>query len=269
MSEFDIFDTLSSKTNVPDFPLAKEGGCLHLNISTDYGMIECQDCGIEIKPQEVKVPSPIDNRSVLDNNRCWAPKKKSRGIRDDLKGLGIPDPVINIADDIFKIVTEGGIYRDEKRKSIIVACLLEAYKISGIPMSLQTLQEKIPINNITTGMKIVETKIKKYDVDRKRITHTSPVDSIRDILAKWENNTEVSGDIIQIYSTIEDQSSLINRSRAKSVAAGVIWYYVIKTHRNNIKLKDFSKKVELSESTITKIAKEISAILVTPHILAY
>jgi len=276
--EFDVFTQLEQElaTPQPESPSTRietvSLSCIHSNVTAEYGICICLDCGLELKKgltNESKMYTSIDNRSMGDGNRCWAPKKKNKSIRDDLKGLGFPDPVINEADSIFKTVTEGGIFRVDKRKSIIVACLMEAYKILGERVSLESLLEKIPVDNISPGMKIVETKIKIYDTDRKRITHTSPIDSIRDILAGWDSSDETITQVIKLYELIEDKSSMLNRSRAKSVAAAVIYYYALATNRSNIKLKEFSKRVCLSESTIVKNAKEISAILQTPDILAY
>lgn len=288
IDEFEVFNQLdqelsSTQLEIPDvlcpgsstrpcIVAELEPLCAHINVSDEYGISVCLDCGIEIRKgisNESKMYASIDKRSIGDGNRCWAPKKKNRSIRDDLRGMGFPDPVINEADSIFKTVTEGGIFREDKRKSIIVACLMEAYKILGESVSLESLLEKIPINNITAGMKIVETKIKRYDTERKRVTHTSPVDSIRDILSTWDSDADTVEKIVKLYEMVEDKSSMLNRSRAKSVAAAIIYYYAIATKRNNIKIREFSKRVGLSESTIIKNAKEISAVLQTPEILGY
>lgn len=270
--EFDVFDQLDQQNRSEPIITIPTEHCTHSSVSSEFGITTCLDCGIETQSTasiESKMYTVTDNRSIGDGNRCWAPKKKTRSIRDDLKGLGFPDPIITEADAIFKLVTEGNIYREGKRKSIIVACLMEAYKIQGDKVSLESIIAKLPVSNVTAGMKIVETKIKKYDVDRKRVTYTSPVDSIRDILNKWDSDESTISAVIKLYEMVDNKSSLLNRSRAKSVAAAVLYYYALATKRSNIKLREFSGLVELSESTITKLAKEISAILETPDVLAY
>lgn len=271
-NDFDAFDDFNDFNDIKEEPKNSAVECKHLNIVNENGINACVDCGISVTcgiSNESKMYTAIDNRSIGDGNRCWAPKKKTKSIRDDVKGLGIPEKIINEADLIFNIVTEGDIFRVDKRRSIIIACLFEAYKILGEKVTLESLLEKIPSTNITIGMRLVETKIKKYDIERKRVTYTSPVDSIRDILSGWDSNPETIEEVIKIYDKIEDKSSMLNRSRARSVAAAVIYYYALLTGRNNIKLKEFSKRVELSESTIAKNAKEISAILQTPNVISY
>lgn len=283
-SDFDVFEKLaeyeqqieSKSPKIEDItchvtPLIGSG-CKHINVSTDCGITECLDCGEQISTvvsTESKMFVSTDNRTMGDGNRCWAPTKKTKGIREDVKGLGFPDPVINKAEDIFKVVTEGNIFRVDKRKSIIVACLLEAYKILKIPITLETLLQRIPTENITVGTKLVETKIKKYDTERTRVTYSSPEDSIRDIMAHWDSDPETLNRVIELYRSVDNQSQLLNRSRPRSVAAGVIYYYVLSTKRDNITLSAFSEVAKLSESTIQKIAREISAILKTKHVLSY
>lgn len=281
IDEFEIFNQLENTLNETNINNQENNrmknemnkdNCSHENISNEYGICICLECGIELKnglSNESKMYSSLDNRSIGDGNRCWAPKRKTKSIRDDVKDLGIPDSVINEADSIFKTVTNGGIYRSDKRRSIIANCVFEAYKILGERVSFESLLEKFNLSNATIGMRLVETKIKEYDKERKRITHTSPIDSIYDILNGWESDKETIEKIIELYKKIEDKSSMLNRSRAKSVAAAVVYYYALVTKRKNIKLKEFSKRVSLSESTITKNAKEISAILQTPDVLSY
>lgn len=283
-SDFDVFDQLENLSSPPEDsiqeispkdPIQEGTTCVHPNTTLDdLGVCTCDDCGVEVKKtalSDSKMYTATDNRSLGDGNRCWAPKKKLKSIRDDLKGLGFSDAIVNETYSIFRLVTKDGIFRVDKRKSILLACLQEAHKNLKCPVSLESLLEKMPIGagNITIGMRLLETKIKKYDLERSRVTYTSPVDSIQDLLSKWDSDSKTIEEIIRLYHKIDDKSSLLNRSRAKSVAAGLIYYYALATKRTNIKLKEFSKKVELSESTITKLAKEISAILSTPEVLVY
>ena len=269
-SDFSVFEELDQKIA----PLALPTNCMcqHNNTSISEGITECLDCGEQLKIsliEESKMFVSTDNRSINDGNRCWAPKKKMKGIYEDVKGMGFPDPIVSVADGIFQKVTNGSIFRVAKRKAIIVACLMEAYKLEKQNISLEFILSRIPVSNITMGTKIVETKIKKYDVERNRSTYTSPEDNIRDIMSKWNDDPFVVEAVIELFRKVDDKSSLLNRSRTKSVAAAIVYYYALSTKRKNINLKEYALRVELSESTIQKLAKEISAVLDTPHILAY
>ena len=61
---------------------------------------------------------------------------------------------------------------------------------------------------------------------------------------------------------IKNKSSIINRSRPQSVASSLIYFFLCKIKgANNVNIKDFVKKVKLSELTINKIVKEIESII--------
>lgn len=269
--DFDVFDMVETKATQPSAESSVvENGCTHQYTIVEQGVNVCGDCGVEVPYSSKKTSTNVvPENGGYDGNRCWAPKKRVKSIRDDLKGLGIPDSIINEADAIFKIVTKGQIFRVDKRRSIIVACLMEAYKIMGTPVTLEYILGMIPISNVTIGMRLVETRIKIYDTERKRKTYTSPADSIRDILSWWDNKDQIEKDIIAMYESIENKSMILNRSRAKSVAAAVVYYYALKNKKTNVVLDEFSDRIGLSGSTIMRNAREISAIFKTPKILAY
>jgi transcription initiation factor TFIIIB Brf1 subunit/transcription initiation factor TFIIB len=59
---------------------------------------------------------------------------------------------------------------------------------------------------------------------------------------------------------VKNRSSNLNRARPNSIASAIIYYWITKKNIN-ITLKEFAKKTNLSEITISKISKEISTIL--------
>jgi transcription initiation factor TFIIIB Brf1 subunit/transcription initiation factor TFIIB len=72
-------------------------------------------------------------------------------------------------------------------------------------------------------------------------------------------------EVIDIYYKIKNKSSKLNRSRPQSVSSSLVYYWICKKNIN-ISLKDFAKKVELSELTIQKNTKEVAEVLGTPQI---
>jgi len=81
-------------------------------------------------------------------------------------------------------------------------------------------------------------------------------------MLKFEANDEMIEEVNALYKKINNRSSKLNRSRPQSVAAALTFYWIC-TKNRKITIKDFSKKVELSELTISKNAKEIANILGT------
>ncbi len=265
MDEFDVFEECKNFLSPPAPPSpptpssASSEECPHLNRNVEMGKVECLDCGLELKTLLVDTGG--------DGERYWAPRPKSKGIKVDLEGI-FPDPIISKTSDIFENVTEGAIFRIDRRRSIIAACVMEAYKILKIPITQQEVLNRYPVANINTGVKMVEMRIKKFDTDRVRKTYTSPEESIRDILGKWEDGDDFLTEVIELYRGIEGKSNLINRARAKSVAAAVIYYFILAMNKNTT-IAEFCKAVELSSATIVKLAREVSAVMQTPEVLSY
>ena len=77
---------------------------------------------------------------------------------------------------------------------------------------------------------------------------------------KFSGTDEQKAEVFDIYEKIKNKSSKINRSRPQSTASGIVYFWICKKNIN-ISLKEFAKKVELSELTISKIVKEICRIL--------
>ena len=77
---------------------------------------------------------------------------------------------------------------------------------------------------------------------------------------KFSATLEQKLEVTHLYEQIHNKSSKINRSRPRSVAAGLIYYWMC-VHNKNILLKDFIKFVKLSELTVDRLAKEIKDIL--------
>ena len=90
--------------------------------------------------------------------------------------------------------------------------------------------------------------------------HITPVNLIEDIMNKFSATPEQKLEVINLYSQIHNKSSKINRSRPRSVAAGLIYYWM-ELNNKNILLKDFIQFVKLSELTVDRLAKEIKDIL--------
>ena len=67
--------------------------------------------------------------------------------------------------------------------------------------------------------------------------------------------------VIEFYNSIRNRSSLFNRSRPKSVAAGTIYYYLTTTTDNPMRIHTFANLVKLSAITVRKIVAEIETIV--------
>ena len=73
-------------------------------------------------------------------------------------------------------------------------------------------------------------------------------------------------EVVELYNKTKNKSSKLNRSRPQSVASALTYYWIC-SKKMDISLKKFAQKVDLSELTIQKNAKEVSIVLGTTDII--
>lgn len=245
--------------------------CTHEETALEKGIIICINCGEEITKKiqhtkEWRYYSQSDNRHSSDPNRVQIRKSDERNIDKDVENMGFSDKIIREANKIYFQVTGDRIYRGNSRKAIVFACIFHSYKLTGKPQSHERLINVFDLNRKTglKGLKHVNLHAPKNS--SIRTTYITPVNLIEEIMNKFQATQEQKTEVVELYNKIKNKSSRLNRSRPQSVSAGLIYYY-IRLKNKNITLKQFTKKVSLSELTVNKIAKEIGEVLGTPNIM--
>jgi transcription initiation factor TFIIIB Brf1 subunit/transcription initiation factor TFIIB len=282
MSEFKLLDEVLSNYNNLRFSDKDttigitqqiEKICLHENVIDENGGKLCTECGIELQKnisleKEWRYYGANDTKHTSDPNRCHMRKIEERSILKDVEPYGFAPKVVSRADIYYKEVTGGKIYRGNSRKSIVFACIFNAYKTLNTPQTCTNLikifglERKAALN----GLKHVNLHAPKDSPIRT--TYITAENLIEDVMKKFNANKEQVSDVTTLYSRIKNRSTMLNRSRPLSVAAGLVYYYTLIT-KKGIPIKKFVEKVQLSELTVNKLAREISKILKTPEILSY
>jgi len=158
-------------------------------------------------------------------------------------------------------LTKGKIFRGNSRKAIIFGCVFHSIKLNGKSYTCDSLREifKLDRKNILRGLKHVSLNAPKTSHIRIKQNFS---DLIEECASKFDLSDEDKKEILTIYDKVKNKSPVINRSRPQSVTSSLIYYFLCKKKgSNNVNIKDFIKKVKLSELTITKITKEISRII--------
>ena len=93
-----------------------------------------------------------------------------------------------------------------------------------------------------------------------RTSYITPENLVKEIMNKFNSTESQIQEVIELYAKIKNRSSILNRSRPQSVAAGLVRYYILLKDKG-ITMSDFKEKVQLSELTINRIVKEIGKIL--------
>lgn len=279
MSDFELFNkalkeynkTEKSKDSDPEKSDSDDSknnectSCLHFNVTNEKGVIECIDCGEEISKKiqhtkEWRYYGQADSRHNSDPNRVQQRKLEERNIYKDVENMGFSDKIISEANTIYFQVTQGKIFRGNSRKAIVFACIFHAYKLSGKPQSHEKLIGIFKLDRKTglKGLKHVNLHAPKDS--QIRTTYITPINLVEEIMDKFSATKEQKDEVIQLYHQIKNKSSKLNRSRPQSVASGIVYYWICKKDKD-ITLKQFTKKVALSELTVSNIAKEISDVI--------
>lgn len=280
-TSFDIFDEFDGVEvediedfedidNIEDTDVIDENNdCKHLIIINEGGTLLCNDCGKELSKvmsyeKDWRYYGSDDTRKNSDPNRCHIRKMEDKSIFKDVENFGFSDKIVNSANDIYTQVTKGKIYRGNSRKAIIFGCIFHSIKLNGKSYTCENLREifKLDRKIILKGLKHVNLNAPKESQIRSKIN--SSKDLVDEYIQKFDMTEEDKVEIFDLYQKIKNKSSMINRSRPQSVTSSLIYYYICKKKGfNNVNIKDFVKKVNLSELTINKISKEIYKIVNT------
>lgn len=249
----------------------EENKCKHVNITNANGAVSCIDCGEEIEKtvfqeKEWRYYGQADTKRSSDPTRVQIRKCEEKNIFKDVESMDFSDKIVSLANQIYVQVTKGQIFRGNSRKSIIFACIFHAYKLSGHP---QTHERLIQIFNLNRKIGLKGLKHVNLNAPKDSAIHTTyitPVNLVEDLMNKFSATEEQKAEVIDLYNKIKNKSSKLNRSRPQSVSSGLVFYWIC-CKGIDISLKEFAKKADLSDLTITKITKEISDILKTPEII--
>jgi transcription initiation factor TFIIIB Brf1 subunit/transcription initiation factor TFIIB len=269
-NDFSLFEEALDKYNTTN-KTTNNNNCNHTEITVEKNITSCIQCG-EILNKEImhekewRYYGTSDSKRTSDPNRVQIRKTDERNIFKDVENMGFSETITNKANEIYIQVTKGQIYRGNSRKAIIFACIFHSYKISGNHQTPENLIKLFGLNrkNGLKGLKIVNVNAPKDS--QIHTTYITPEHLIKDIMSKFQATQTHINEVIELYSKIKNRSSKLNRSRPQSVAASLTYYWICKK-KLNISLKEFAKKVDLSELTINKNAKEVETVLNTPNII--
>jgi transcription initiation factor TFIIIB Brf1 subunit/transcription initiation factor TFIIB len=241
--------------------------CPHEILIKEGGQLLCSDCGIELW----KVLSyDKDWRSgTNDPSRCYTRKFDDKNIFIDVEKFNFPLHVTNLANTIYEIVSKEKIYRGNTRRCLIFASIYHAINIEGGDMSityscdfLRSLFE-LDRKSALKGLRIVSMcsrQLTGFDVKTKYVT---AIEFINEYVSKYithlskEELDTHKKSIIGLSEQLKTKNkNILGKSRPQSVAISLIYRHF----QHDIVLKDFCKKVNLSENTVLKLVKEIDRI---------
>lgn len=266
MANFKLFEeALSNLDSEKEIRVKIErNSCKHENVIDEKGVKVCIDCSVELEKEitfdkEWRYYGKSDTKNSSDPTRVHLRKEDDKNIFKDVRGMNFQDKIVSEANVLYLQTTKGKIKRGKSRKSIIFACIYEAFLREG---NVQIPNNLIQVFGIERrdglqGRKFLELHLPKKMQKHNQIT---PVHLIKDIMKKFDASEDKINEVIEIYNMVKNRHTKLNRARPQSVAAGLTYYWFQKNNIN-INIKEFSGKVKLSELTISKICAIISGIL--------
>ena len=239
--------------------------CKHINVSDDNGIVTCLDCNQQLEKnifhdKEWRFFGYNDNKRTTDPNRVHIRKNEERNIIADVANMGFSDKIITIANKIYIDVTKGKISRGNTRKSLVFACVFHAYKIHGKSISHEKLIDIFQLNRKSALRGLRDVSLNASKDSDIHTTYITPLNIIEDIMDKFKVTEKHREEVKELYEKVKNKSSKINRSRPQSIASSIIYFWIC-LNDIDISLKNFAKKVDLSELTISKLSKEISNVI--------
>lgn len=244
-SDFDIFETFA------------QGGCAnecaHKNKEKFRGISICVDCGQEF-PDDFDAEKEYKFIKINGSTGRQIRRVYDKSIYKDLESYDIPHDIQMVANDLYSKVSDGKIFRGQSRKAVVFSCVFMAYKQIHKPQSIERLQILFKINKktVSKGIKLVGMNIQ----DKKHKLFLNVEDIIPEILKSFDSSPVVLNEVMQIFMKIKNRSSTLNRSRPRSTAAALIYFYM-KSKNIQFSDKHFCMNVGLSKLTIVKLYNEI------------
>ena len=237
--------------------------CPHENIIDESGFCICTDCGEQII-------DGLDNREWKnrdtrkynpDINRIQIRKLNDNGIYHDVENMNFPDEIVAKANEIYEQSTKKEIYRGNKRRARIYACIYYAYMMKNIPISPDSLMKEFKINEKSASEGFKQLKLNSNNDFSLSSPCISPSTIINETMDRLSATNKQKDEVQELYKQIQNKSSELNRARPQSVACGLVFYWIIHIRKNNnITLEDFAKSVALSKLTISRVTNEIEII---------
>ena len=243
-------------------PTWSPDGCQHSRTVSEEGILVCADCCVELD-QLATCDREWRFRGGrnADPSRTQVRKEGERSIRGDVEHLHFSEKMISAADVIFTEATEGGTRRGDSRISIVLGALYFAHKIAGVPLTHKRLSNLLTVEKKDAMAGIAYILDNSPKTSAVHWINNTPQHIVDETMNKFNATKAQKQEVAALFASVENGSSYLKRSRAGSVAAAVVYHWIRAHPKMKITLQEFGKRVKYSGVTISRLAKEIDAVL--------
>lgn len=269
MEEFDQFEATITTQETKESE-ENNDKCLHTNFITNDGRVTCTDCGIEMNKDVISYDKDWkfnQGGGKKNNTRCTARTTDGRTILKDIVSLEVSDEVKFRANELFQLVSSGGIFRGTRRRALTYIVILEACKELERPSDMYYLQSYF---KLTSNRHAISEAFKEYSLaitpkrsaeqKAKEPKYITAADLIPSLLRQMGADQAQIDKVLQMHTLVANKRQQLRVSKPQSVAAGVVWSYC-QTTKKSISLDEFSKMAHISNLTITRNASEVQKVL--------
>jgi hypothetical protein len=210
--------------------------CVH-EFFTNLDGLTCIRCQFQ-KPVETS-----ETNGISQKRQVLIP-----GILKELEFLNLGENVIDIANKYFLQVCGLKVYRGNKRKGIIAACIYHAYLKVGEFENFETIAKKFGLSyrKAADGFKLVKIKIAET-----RNSVESMSDVAKGIMRQLQLKICPKFEAFLQSNTFNSQIKLCKRT--KLVIAGLIFRFIQQEYKSTVKVSDFCEKLNLCSTELEKL----------------
>ncbi len=248
-----------------DFNSSTTDLCSHSQITRDGSNVYCLSCGIELyeelsHEQEWRYfGSDTNKTNTQDSSRCQYYKTAEKGIEKELEKLGFAPDICVLANQLFMMITGVQIKKSELRKGLIFAVVHQAYMMKGQPKTTDELRKKffgLTDRFMSQGLRFYKLRCPRTHLNQEEITAEHYIPKI---MEKFNAKEEHISKVIELYKKVKESPEL-NRTNPSATAKALVYYY-LRRKGCDVSIHTYQKIIELSASSIARLASEINRVL--------
>lgn len=250
--------------------------CEHTEVyENDMGISLCGNCGKEVevlsKQAEWRFYGGNDNQTSKDPSRCHQPKKSSKTLKETFRKSEIHLPQAMeeaVEEKYFTVVSRRKQNRSTEKDALVAVCLFYTYRDFGEKRSSEYVRKQFK----NVSKKKMSKAFTNYFSVYEEVSF-NPLDLLKwtlkqvGLFRKNGNNYDFEPHytlIDRILKYLENTSKMLSRGTPQTIAAAATYFYILLfpcvRERVRLNKSEFSKKVGMSDITITKLVREMARI---------
>ena len=227
-------------------------------IDDNSGNKVCIECGLELQADFIS--TNLSNCSFNDFERCSKNSRKEDlyGIHTDLAHMHLDENTLQSINTLFISITNDKLRRGRARKSVVFACAYAVLKHTNYSNAV-FINLKSALNVDTKAISKGLQYFNLHNKDDRYRVYSTTTDFLNDCI-QVSGLDKYRAHIHALYERVKYKSPAINKSNQKSVAVGIIVYFLKQVHQQPGSARVCStllKAMSISDVTVSRISSEV------------